>query len=149
MDKLPKKDLEKIQQEFHAAYHDMRKMLVQAQNAITTLCMPVEKQMLVPADKLEEFQEQVKWFMDHVVEQFPELVELGKQLGRLEAGYELDRKLAQAMKQLTAEEQALVILPQGYVPDMTCVVDGCQRAKHFGNYCKKHVPDSERPRGKV
>jgi len=30
-----------------------------------------------------------------------------------------------------------------------CHKDGCNRPAHFGQWCKRHVPESERPKGKI
>jgi hypothetical protein len=146
---MRKAEMEKLQMLYHKQLYELREVMVEIQSAFNTLSEPQEKLLLVDATLLEGLKVMGTMFLNEAVEQLPIIVELARSLGRIEGAYEVERKMLRAIQQMTNEEKDEVVMPEGYAPDVVCIAEGCQRLKHFGDYCKRHVPDEERPKGKV
>jgi hypothetical protein len=146
---MRKAEMEKLRVLYHKQLYEIREVMVEIQSAFNVLSEPQEKLLHADPQLLEGLKQMGMLFLNEAVEQIPTIVELARSLGRIEGAYEVERQMLKAIQQMSNEEKDEVVMPEGYAPDVVCIVEGCQRLKHFGDYCKRHVPDEERPKGKV
>lgn len=143
--KIRKSELERLVADHKSKVWEMKQALNTLTETYDTLCLPIEAQMQVSDGLLEEFKVRGKELLADTIANVPLLLQDAVNVGKGMMLYELQEEYRRTLEELEQEPPVEV---EGAKYDTQCIVEDCERTKHFGDYCKRHVPQELRPTGK-